>query len=233
MKIDYELAEKIGVTHYSEVGDFYKIHEGILLCYGIEKKWNQSILSPASIVKCVRPIPPKSQPESDYDRGMRKAMQSIAKSCGKVFGVDIGYDDLPALVESLVNPPKPKPPVRVDHEKVTESPSEIYRAMLDGEKLYRFKTDLMEFDGEQFWIHTNEGKIRITFINEINEVYRRIEKPVDWQNAVVEFMQGHPEDGAQMNQYLVDELNDVGWDNMTDSDFLEMCRVALRATGEL
>jgi len=46
--------------------------------------------------------------ESDYDKGMRKAMQKIAVSCGRVFGGNIGYEDLPDLVDLLINTPKPK-----------------------------------------------------------------------------------------------------------------------------
>lgn len=38
----------------------------------------------------------------EYEDGMRKAMQNIARTCGKSFAVDIGYQDLPSLVEKLV-----------------------------------------------------------------------------------------------------------------------------------
>lgn len=38
----------------------------------------------------------------EYEDGMRKAMQNIARTCGKSFAVDIGYQDLPALVERLM-----------------------------------------------------------------------------------------------------------------------------------
>ncbi|AUR84012.1 hypothetical protein NVP1046O_87 [Vibrio phage 1.046.O._10N.286.52.E3] len=40
-----------------------------------------------------------------YDDGMREAMQRIARACGKNFAVDIGYDNLPELVEELVARP--------------------------------------------------------------------------------------------------------------------------------
>lgn len=39
----------------------------------------------------------------EYEDGMRKAMQNIARTCGKSFAVDIGYQDLPALVEKLMH----------------------------------------------------------------------------------------------------------------------------------
>lgn len=42
----------------------------------------------------------------EYEDGMRKAMRSIARTCGKSFAVDIGYEDLPALVEKLMHESK-------------------------------------------------------------------------------------------------------------------------------
>lgn len=42
---------------------------------------------------------------TDFDDGMRNAMQRIARACGKSFAVDIGYDNLPELVEELLARP--------------------------------------------------------------------------------------------------------------------------------
>lgn len=42
---------------------------------------------------------------TEYDDGMRKAMQRIAVACGKKFTVDIGYEQLPVLVEELLARP--------------------------------------------------------------------------------------------------------------------------------
>ena len=63
----------------------------------------------------------KPKIESDYDKGMREAMKKIAKSCGKSFCVDIGYEDLPDLVESLINPKPEEKPKRVEYVKVEDS----------------------------------------------------------------------------------------------------------------
>ncbi|QZI93317.1 hypothetical protein SIPHO075v1_p0094 [Vibrio phage PS65A.1] len=42
---------------------------------------------------------------TEYDEGMREAMKQIARACGKTFAVDIGYDNLPELVEELLARP--------------------------------------------------------------------------------------------------------------------------------
>ena len=61
------------------------------------------------------------------------------------------------------------------YEKVELSPKEVFMAMLNGESFYVLKDELIDFDGEQFWRHTSEGKSRITYINHDHEIYRRIE----------------------------------------------------------
>lgn len=120
--------------------------------------------------------------------------------------------------------------MKVEHALAKESPAEIYRAMLDGEKFYCCKTDLMEFDGYQFWIHTDQGKSRVTYINQDHEIYRRIEKPVDWREELISFLISPSKDTSP-------KLEEIGINtsigSMRENDFLEMCRVALRATGEL
>jgi len=60
------------------------------------------------------------------------------------------------------------------YEKVELSPKEVFMAMLNGEEFYVLG-DLLNFDGEQFWRHTEEGKSRITYINHDHEIHRRIE----------------------------------------------------------
>ena len=60
------------------------------------------------------------------------------------------------------------------YEKVELSPKEVFMAMLNGEEFYVLG-DLINFDGEQFWRHTEEGKSRITYINHDHEIHRRIE----------------------------------------------------------
>ena len=60
------------------------------------------------------------------------------------------------------------------YEKVELSPKEVFMAMLNGDEFYVLG-DLINFDGEQFWRHTSEGKSRITYINHNHEIHRRIE----------------------------------------------------------
>ena len=76
------------------------------------------------------------------------------------------------VVVSYAVKPIPKPTCR--YEKVELSPKEVFMAMLNGEEFYVLG-DLINFDGEQFWRHTEEGKSRITYINHDHEIHRRIE----------------------------------------------------------
>ena len=128
--------------------------------------------------------------ESDYDKGMREAMQKIAVSCGRKFAVDVGYEDLPELVHDLIELYKPKPAIKprtkAEYVKVDMKPKEIFMAMLNGEEFYVFKTDLVHFDGEQFWRHASECKSRITFINHEHEIYRRIETEISERQEFIE-----------------------------------------------
>lgn len=231
MKIDYELAEKIGATHYSDdCGiSYYKLHNGKLEFYGIGgySLSGHGLLWAQENLKPIKQIPKSEHAhkhESDYDRGMRKAMQSIAKSCGKVFGADIGYDDLPVLVESLVNPTKQKPPVRVEYKKVTDS-------------IFDLRPD---FEAGELYIYRGKHHQKVTNEQELMEfgctgdLLRRIEKPVDWRDEVKSYLDS-----------VCDEIDDdfsgmtvssTNWEflfNPGDDDFLEMCRIALRANGEL
>lgn len=173
MKIDYELVEKIGATHYSECGEYYKLD-------------NNKIMHLSGGQEC--------------------ETSNNAWWCVK-----------------NLKPIQPKPPVRVEYEKVTESIFDLKDEFERGELYFQ--------QGGEYLPYKLESEFAHGFMH--NRIYRRIEKPVDWQNSVVEFMKGCPVDGSQMNQELIDELNADRWDNMTDSDFLEMCRVALRANGEL
>lgn len=68
MKIDYDLVERIGATHYNtENGDLYGIVSGYP-----SKLWNQDYwdvcigLSDSYLAEYVRRIPPKPQPEFEY-----------------------------------------------------------------------------------------------------------------------------------------------------------------------
>jgi len=200
MKIDYELAEKIGATHYFEMrnGDGYTLIDSSTI-----NTHSNGMFSVGKFA-CV------------------DKHGSVVETMATSFGLD--------FLLSKVKPIPPKPPVTVGYEKVTESifdlKDEFERGVLFTKKFnqewHKIKTEV-QLGG---LLSMNDDPTK-------NGIYRRIEKTVDWQNAVVECMKGQPEDGATMNQDLVDELNAAGWGYMTDNDFLEMCRVALHANGEL
>lgn len=161
MKIDYELVEKIGATHYRNVGDYYKISNQELLRYNSNREWKPSILSPARVVEHVKPIPPKPQ-------------------------------------------------VRVEYEKVTESIFDLKDEFERGELYFKSAGDYYQI--------TNEGAL---CNYALKMIYRRIEKPVDWRNLTIEF-------ADKCGFY------GIGAITLHHSDrFLEMCRIALRANGEL
>lgn len=119
-----------------------------------------------------------------------------------------------------------KPRTRTEYEKVAESPRELFQAMLNGEEFYLFKEELLNFDGNQFWRHTEDGKSRITFIEDENEIYRKVEKEIDWRDEV-------------NKAFPAIDFRDLDSHNSHDlgcwqpESFLELCRVALRANGEL
>lgn len=72
--------------------------------------------------------------ESDYDRGMREAMKKIALSCGRNFCADIGYEDLPDLVDSLICKPQPK--TRTEYKPVTMRDYEALQEFHAGKEFY-------------------------------------------------------------------------------------------------
>ena len=84
--------------------------------------------------------------ESDYDKGMREAMKKIAISCNKKFGFDVGYEDLPDLVESLVNhKPEQKEP-KFKYVKVEDSAFDLKDELEAGELFYCSKYYAVELE---------------------------------------------------------------------------------------
>ncbi len=112
---------------------------------------------------------------SDYERGMRKAMQKIAVSCGRVFGVDVGYEDLPDLVDSILRSKK---------ESAKPKPTKFVKVE---ESIFDLKE---EFDGGELYVSTCEGHytqilgekgLFLAAFN--NSIYRQVE--IDWRESVV------------------------------------------------
>ena len=90
------------------------------------------------------------------------------------------------------------------YEKVELSPKEVFMAMLNGDEFYVLG-DLINFDGEQFWRHTSEGKSRITYINHNHEIHRRIE--VTERELFIDHMRGrYPEVCIGVFEYAYEKL---------------------------
>jgi hypothetical protein len=64
--------------------------------------------------------------------------------------------------------------------------------------------------------------------------YRRIEKPVDWRDEVKNYLDSVCDEND--DDFSGMTVSSTDWEflfNPDDDEFLEMCRVALRANGEL
>lgn len=132
----------------------------------------------------------------------------------------------------VVKPIPPKPPVRVEYEQVD--------SVKPGDRLFWLD------DGQYNpclvigW-HPEQPVIAIEHDESIgcvmmSSLYRRIEKTVDWQDEVIDYIFGKYQPVS--NEELSDELlgaikGGLDFDCLTKDEFLEMCRVALRANGEL
>lgn len=105
--------------------------------------------------------------ESDYEKGMLEAMQKIAISCGKHFGVDIGYKTLPDLVESLVNSKQETKEPKFKYEHVKDSIFDLKVELEAGELFCMDSYD-------DFQRVENELTLTSEFAN--NNIYRRVER---------------------------------------------------------
>ncbi len=113
------------------------------------------------------------------------------------------------------------------YEKVDISPAEIYSAMLNGETFYVNEQE-MYWNGNAFWCDCE----RVRFIEDTHEVCRKVE--VTWQDEVLDYLKKPSNEGFEdelPSKFRVDYMGKSF--HLVDSEFLEMCRIALRATGEL
>lgn len=114
---------------------------------------------------------------------------------------------------------KPIPPARVEYEKVTESIFDLRDEFERGE-LY--------FDqGGEYLPCNTEAEFVYGLIH--GRIYRKVEKEIDWREEVMEYLYS--------NDYHLSKITDGDWieinQNFKNEEFLELCRVALRANGEL
>lgn len=183
MKIDYELAEKIGAKIKNEYGQLFKFDENNQLLVWCDEVWRSSTYSIKEAVDYLKPIPPK-------------------------------------------------PPVRIEYEKVTESIFDLKDEFERGNLYYSALSEGGEF--VKITPNTSMSESYLVGNFQSNNLYRRIEKPVDWKFEVRSYLNSmqkdDDEDSVGMVVYSDDWLYKF---RPNDDEFLEMCRVALHANGEL
>ena len=125
------------------------------------------------------------------------------------------FPDSPFITAAQKAMQASKTPVKVKSEFVLieDSIFDLRPDLEAGELFYK------RFEPSPWCVIRDEKQLMEKLLSE--PVYRRIEKPVDWKQEVLAFA----------HQYGFFGVSDIVGRN--DSRFLEMCRVALRATGEL
>lgn len=116
-----------------------------------------------------------------------------------------------------IKPIPPKPQVRVEYEKVTGS-------------IFDLKD---EFENGELYEPDNGEYEKITLESDLVElygfglIYRLVERSSDWRDDVSDFIDKCKNESGSFG------ASRHGSKSISDDDFLEMCRVALRANGEL
>ena len=181
MKIDYELVNKIGATHYCDkTYRLYKVSAMTLLVY-IDDDWKLCLAGVAAL-NHIKPIPPK-------------------------------------------------PRTRTEYEKVTESIFDLRDEFERGELFMKGRGA----GGDFFNKITTEYEL-VTFAS--RGLYRKVEKEIDWTADVMDFLGNELQRGERVKHADVELFCDgskfINLDVSLPKDrFLELCRVTLRANGEL
>lgn len=113
-----------------------------------------------------------------------------------------------------------KPRTRTEYEKVTESIFDLREEFERGELYFKCS--------EGDWVQAVHESEVVHFLNNCC-LYRKVEKQIDWREEVSTWVQ-------QNQSVNIDFLtNSVMYyhGSVSNDTFLEMCRVALRANGEL
>ena len=143
---------------------------------------------------------------------------------------EVQYGDL-FVVEDAVSV-EVNPAAKYKYTLVDKSPEEIYRAMLDGEVFYEHDGEVeVYFDEDSFLSRdTNNGARKfIKGITNDNQICTREE--VKWQDEVVYFLNHHTQGEGFLDASLPDGKGKEF--TLSDEDFLEAARIALKAVGEL
>lgn len=189
MKIDYELVEKIGATHY------YKLRRGGYVLINIDSAKLTNINARRFDIK---------QFISVNDDGSISDTYSVSASL--------------KFLLSNAKPIPPKPPVRVEYEKVTDSIFDLKDEFERGE-LYKPMND-----GSYEQI---TGDVKLCDLFGYGLIYRRIEKPVDWRDVLCQNQVGITPrviEGAEIVE--IDEY-------FNKEQAIELARDILQATGEM
>lgn len=120
----------------------------------------------------------------------------------------------------LWEPPVKKPRTRTEYEKVTGSIFDLRNEFERGELYYNF--------GNEEWItYRDEASLAIGFKE--GNIHRKVEKEIDWREEVRSFLKKPSVDG----KFSIDKHCITIDCTFSESEFLELCRVALRANGEI
>lgn len=128
------------------------------------------------------------------------------------------------MAKAKAIPVEPKR-TRTEYEKVTESIFDLRDEFERGELYYNF-------GDEEWFTYRDEASLAIGFKE--GNVHRKVEKEIDWHSELDSYLNKPSDDGfeKELPTRVRITLNDIEF-HLTDSEYLESCRVVLRANGEL
>lgn len=164
-------------------------------------------------------LEPLPSDESDYEKGMRRAMQKIAASCGRVFGADVGYEDLPDLVESIVRVKKEKP-----------TPTKFVKVE---EPIFDLKA---EFENGELYSSDCEGcytqlkcKKKLYLAGYQDLIYRQVE--IDWRDELDIYLDSISSLDSNFDEKVTLEFSESKFTyNISDNEFVAVCHLVASLT---
>lgn len=127
-----------------------------------------------------------------------------------------------------------KPRTKVEYELIKfESTAGAYRAMLDGEKLYSQDGESeFLFDGKNFVGIDIDGGVYTLECHSNNEpFYRKVERPVEWWDDVVEFIVENDDD--DLSAYFDKQSGNLRVNtNLPRDKWCDFARILLEQEGE-
>lgn len=146
------------------------------------------------------------------------------------YNTDLRYWEESMLIAAKVfDMLKPIPPkrTRTEYEKVTESIFDLRDEFERGELYFS------EWSKGEVFVQIKTEALLLGNIQADN-LYRRVEKEIDWHSELDSYLNKPSDDGfeKELPTRVCITLNDIEF-HLTGSEYLESCRVALRANGEL